>query len=72
MPAQRSGLVSLFGRCSRGHRARLVRYEDRKLKYQEPYVRTFLAGHFNVYGVKCPTCGEVYTTSDSGVERVNE
>ncbi len=72
MPAQRSGPVSLFSRCGRGHRARLVRYDDRKLNYQESYVHILLAGHFNVYRVTCPTCGEVYTTSDSGVERVNE
>jgi hypothetical protein len=72
MSAQRSGPVTLFGRCGLGHRARLVRYKDRKLNHQESYVRILVAPHFNSYRVTCPTCGEEYTTSDSGVERVNE
>ena len=72
MSGQRSGPVSLFGHCGRGHRARLVRYEDRKLNYQEVYVRILLAGHFNVYRVTCPICGEDYTVSDLGAERVKE
>ena len=71
MSARRSRPITLFGRCGRGHRARLVRYEDRKLNHQESYVRILVAAHFNVYRVTCPTCGEEYTTSDSGVERVN-
>jgi hypothetical protein len=70
--ARRSEPVSFFGRCSRGHRARLVCYEDRKLSHQESYVRILLGGHINVYRVTCPTCGEEYTISDVGVERVNE
>jgi hypothetical protein len=72
MPARRTGLVSLFGRCGRGHRVRLVRYEDRKLSHQESYVEILLAAHHHIYRVTCPTCGEAYTTSDSGVERVKE
>jgi len=72
MSAQRSGPITLFGRCSRGHRARLVRYEDRKLNHQESYVRILVAAHFNAYRVTCPICGEEYTTSNAGVERVNE
>ncbi len=35
-------------------------------------MRILLAPHFNVYQVTCPTCGETYTVSESGVERVNE
>jgi hypothetical protein len=72
MSTRRSGLVSLFGRCGRGHRARLVCYEDRKLNHQESYVRILVAAHHHVYQVTCPTCGEEYTISDSGVERVKE
>jgi hypothetical protein len=72
MSAQRGGPISLFGRCSRGHRARLVHYEDRKLNHQESYVRILVAAHFNAYQVICPICGEEYTTSNAGVERVNE
>jgi hypothetical protein len=72
MPTRRSKLVSLFGRCGRGHRARLVRYEDRKLNHQESYVCILAAAHHHVYRVTCPTCGEEYTISDLGVERVEE
>jgi hypothetical protein len=72
MSAQRSGPITLFGRCGRGHRARLVRYEDKKLNHQESYVRILVAAHFNAYQVTCPICGEEYTTSNAGVERVNE
>ncbi len=72
MSTQRSGPITLFGRCGGGHRARLVRYQDRKLNHQESYVRILVAPHFNVYRVICPTCGEEYTASDAGVERVNE
>jgi hypothetical protein len=35
-------------------------------------VRVLLAPHFNAYRVTCPACGEEYTTSEIGVERVNE
>jgi hypothetical protein len=35
-------------------------------------VRILVAAHHHVYQVMCPTCGEAYTISDSGVERVNE
>jgi hypothetical protein len=72
MSAQRSGPITLFGRCGRGHRARLVRYEDRKLNHQESYVHILVAAHFNAYRVTCPICGEEYTTSSVGVERVNK
>ena len=72
MAARRSGSITLFGRCGRGHRVRLVRYEDGKLNHREPYVCIFVAAHFNVYRVSCPTCGEEYTISSAGVERVNE
>jgi hypothetical protein len=72
MPARRYGPVSLFGRCSLGHRARLVCYEDRKLSHQESYVRILVAAHHHVYQVTCPACGEDYTISDLGVERVKE
>jgi hypothetical protein len=72
MPARRDGPVSLFGRCSLGHRARLVCYEDRKLSHQESYVCILVAAHHHVYQVTCPTCGEEYTISDLGVERVKE
>jgi len=72
MSAQRSSPLTLFGRCGRGHRARLVRYEDRKLNQQESYVRILVAAHHHVYRVTCPACGEEYTISDFGVERVKE
>ncbi|MGB7042858.1 MAG: hypothetical protein WBD83_25190, partial [Xanthobacteraceae bacterium] len=57
---RRSEPVSFFGQCSRGHRARLVCYENGKLSHQESYVRILLAGHINAYQVTCPTCGEEY------------
>jgi hypothetical protein len=65
--------LELFGRCTHGHRARLV-YYDRTGRNQEPYVHVFAvgagrAGPANVYRVTCPECGEEYTTLDSGVER---
>jgi hypothetical protein len=31
-----------------------------------------VAAHHHVYQVTCPTCGEEYTISDLGVERVEE
>jgi hypothetical protein len=72
MTTRRSRLVSLFGRCGLGHRARLVCYEDRKLIHQESYVRILVAPHHHVYQVTCPTCSEEYTISDLGVERVEK
>jgi hypothetical protein len=72
MPARRGGSISLFGRCGRGHRARLVCYKDGRLSQQESYVRILVAAHFNAYQVTCPICGEEYTTSNAGVERVNK
>ena len=66
--------LELFGQCTKGHRARLV-YYDRAGRHQEPYMHVFGfgaggAGAVNVYRVTCPECGEEYTTTDRGVERV--
>ena len=66
--------LELFGRCTGGHRARLV-YYDRAGRHQEPWVHSFPfgaggAGVVNFYRVTCPECGEEYTTTDRGVERV--
>ena len=67
--------LELFGRCTRGHRARLV-YYDQTGRHQEPYVHMFVVpagsaggGAANVYRVSCPECGQEYTTFDSGLER---
>ena len=67
--------VALFGRCTQGHRARLV-YYDRTGRHQEAYVHMFVFsagrdGAVNVYRVTCPQCGEEYTTTDRGVERAD-
>jgi phage terminase large subunit GpA-like protein len=35
-------------------------------------VRILVAAHHHVYQVTCPACGEEYTISDLGVERVKE
>jgi hypothetical protein len=66
--------LELFGRCTQGHRARLI-YYDRAGRHQEPYVHMFpfgagSAGGVNVYRVACPKCSEEYTTTDRGVERI--
>ncbi len=62
---------ALFGRCTRGHRARLV-FFDQAGRHQEPFVQMFAvgsaAGGANVYRVTCPTCGEQYTATASGAE----
>jgi len=68
----RASRTELFGRCTRGHAARLV-YYDQSGRHQEPYVHMFVfgagpAGAANVYRVTCPTCGQEYTTTDSGLE----
>ncbi len=65
--------LELFGRCTRGHRARLV-YYDGAGRHREPWVHSFPFGAgdagVNVYRVDCPQCGEEYTTTDRRVERV--
>jgi hypothetical protein len=67
--------LELFGRCTRGHRARLV-YYDRAGRHQEPWVHSLPfgvgsgSGGVNVYRVDCPQCGEEYATTDRTVERV--
>jgi hypothetical protein len=67
--------LELFGRCTQGHRARLV-YYDGAGRHQEfnVHMSVFGAGRstgaVNVYRVTCPACGEAYTTTDRGVERV--
>ena len=63
-------IVELFGRCPRGHRARLVWYDEQSARHQEPYVQMFTASNANVYRIVCPVCGEEYTTFDTGVERL--
>ena len=60
--------LELFASCTRGHRARLVCY-DQTGRHQEPYVHMFAIRGANVYRVTCPACGEEYTTFDSDVER---
>ena len=66
--------LELFGRCTRGHRARLV-YYDKAGRHHEPWAQSFpsgagSAGAVNVYRVTCQTCGEAYSTTDRAVERV--
>jgi|GEM_PF-6146733 len=65
--------LELFGRCTRGHRARLI-YYDQAGRHQEPWAHSFVFGagsdgSVNVYRVTCPQCGEEYTTTDRDAER---
>jgi hypothetical protein len=73
MAKERLPNLELFGRCTHGHRARLV-YYDQTGRNQESYVHMFAVGAgsagANVYRVTCPKCGQEYTTFDSCVERV--
>jgi len=74
MPSASKPWLEMFGRCTHGHRARLI-YYDQAGRHQEPWVHSFgfgvgSVGGVNVYRVDCPQCGEPYTTTDRGVERV--
>ena len=70
---RRSGAMghsSCFGRCHQDHRVRLGYLDRHNAAHGEPYVQILVAPHVRAYRVTCPLCGDEFTVSDAGVERV--
>jgi hypothetical protein len=69
-PKRRNGPLVLFGRCHQDHRVRLGYLDRHNAAHGEPYVQILVAPHVRAYRVTCPLCGDEFTVSDAGVERV--